>query len=44
MNDRNHLQKWKAKERPKDKQLVGTKKREKTNPSCGRKLSHSQPL
>jgi hypothetical protein len=34
-------QKGKAKERPKDAQLAGTKKKEK---NYGRNLSHPQPL
>ncbi len=29
--------------RPKDTQLVGTKKKERASPSRGRKLSHPQP-
>jgi len=37
-------QKGKAKERPKDAQPIGTKKREKTSPSCGMNLSHPHPL
>ncbi len=39
-------QKGKAKERSKDAQLVEKKKKkkERVNPSCGRKLSHPQPL
>jgi hypothetical protein len=36
--------KGKAKERPKDPQPTGTKKRERDSPSCDRKLFHPQPL
>jgi len=36
--------KKKAKERPKDKQPVETKKWEKASPSHGRKLSHPWPF
>jgi hypothetical protein len=36
--------KRKAKERPKDEQSIGTKKRDRANPSRGRKLSHPWTL
>jgi hypothetical protein len=36
--------KKKAKERPKNKQLVEIRKRERASPSHGRKLSHPWPL
>jgi len=34
----------KAKERPKDVELARTKKKEKVDPSCGKKLFHPWPL
>jgi hypothetical protein len=36
-------QKEKAKEKPKDAQPIGTKRRERTSPFHGRKLSHPRP-